>query len=364
MSFNLVDLIKNELGDVVLDQVSSLLGETKGNTGNALNGTISGILENILSSSSESGSATKLASTLDGLDDSLVENFSSILTGGNHSSLVETGTKLLGSLLGNFSVSKMATTIANCSGIKNQSASSLIGLIAPVILGVIRKKMRSDNLDANGLLSMLQDQKDNISEAMPAGMVGSFDSKPDQAARTETSRGPRYGKLLWIPLFLLVGLFGYFYLPALLPHDSELDSPQTADGEPSAFEKAAENIKQTLVTSVTDESNESSDYVNIGSDLGSIINSVTDSLATVTDTETASAALPAISEASSKLEGLSELLNKLPAPAKSAITNIAANKVTSLQLFIDRTLEIPGVGPILKPAIDSLMQRLTAFTAT
>lgn len=360
MSFNLVDLIKNELGDAILDQVTSLLGESKENTGNALSAAIPGILENLVTSSSKPGGANNLVNTLGSMDDNLLGNVASMLSGGNHSSLIETGAKLLGSLIGSGGISKIATTIARFSGIKSQSASSIIGLLAPIILSVIRKKMSSDNLDANGLLSMLQGQKDNIAQAVPAGMQNLLDSETTESPRMETSRGPRWGKLLWIPLFLLVGLFAYFYLPTLLPQDSELDAinPQI-----SALEEATDNIKQSIENSISDVATDSSDYVNIGSDLGNVINSVSDTFSSVIDADSATAALPQLSEATSKLGGISELFNELPDPAKSAISNIAANKISSLQPIIDKIIEIPGVGPILKPAIDTLMAKLTEFTA-
>ncbi len=348
MSFNLVDLIKNELGDVVIDQVTNLLGESKENTGNAVNGAVSGILDSLLTSSSKEGGAANLVNTLSGMDDGLLGNFASMLSGGNHSSLIGTGTKLLGSLMGNGAISKIATAIAGFSGIKSKSATSLIGLIAPLILGVIRKKMSSDNLDANGLMSMLQGQKDNISKAMPAGMLAisdNADAETDQPPRMETTQGPRYGKLLWIPIFLLIGLLSYFLLPKLLPYDSELDAPLDDD-------------------TISAIDNEPADYVNIGSDLGNIVNSVTDTLGSVTDAESATAAAVQITEANSKISTLSEVFSKLPDPAKSSISSLAENKISSLQSLIDNVVAIPAVGPILKPSLDTLMQTLASFSTS
>ncbi len=351
MSFNLVDLIKNELGDVVIDQVTNLLGESKENTGNAVNGAVSGILDGLLTSSSEEGGAANLVNTLGGMDDGLLGNFASMLSGGDHSSLIGTGTKLLGSLMGKGVVSKIAIAIAGFSGIKSKSATSLIGLVAPLILSVIRKKMSSDNLDANGLLSMLQGQKDNISKAMPAGMLGitgNAKTETDKTPRMETTQRPRYGKLLWIPIFLLIGLLSYFLLPKLLPYDSELDAPLTSDTDDT----------------ISAIDNEPSDYVNIGSDLGNIVNSVTDTLGTVTDADTATKAAVQITEATSKISTLSEVFNKLPGPAKSTISSLAENKISTLESLINKVVAIPAVGPILKPSLDTLMQTLASFSAT
>jgi hypothetical protein len=351
MSINLLDLIKNELGDVVIDQVTNLLGESKENTGNAVNGAVSGVLDGLLSSSSIEGGATNLVNTLGGMDDGLLGNFANMLSGGDHSSLIGTGTKLLGSLMGKGVVSKIAIAIAGFSGIKSKSATSLIGLVAPLILSVIRKKMSSDNLDANGLLSMLQGQKDNISKAMPADMLSITDNaktETDKTPRMETTQRPRYGKLLWIPIFLLIGLLSYFLLPKLLPYDSELDAPLTSDTDDT----------------ISAIDNEPSDYVNIGSDLGNIVNSVTDTLGTVTDADTATKAAVQITEATSKISTLSEVFNKLPGPAKSTISSLAENKISTLESLINKVVAIPAVGPILKPSLDTLMQTLASFSTT
>lgn len=364
MSFNLVDLIKNELGDVVLDQVTSLLGESKENTTNAVSAAIPGVLENIVTSSSKPGGANVLASTLGDMDDGLLGKFASMLGGGNHASLIGTGGKLLGSILGGSGVSKIATIISRFSGIKSQSATSIIGLLAPVILGVIRKKMSSDNLDAQGLMSMLQGQKDNIAQAVPVGMQNLVESetieRSVQRPMVETSEGSGLGKWLWLPLLLLAGFLAYKFLPPLL-QEGELGA---INSPVSGIEETTDNIKQSVESSIEEVATETSGYAKIGSDFGSVINGVSDTFTNVTDVESAKAALPQLKEATSKLGALSELFNKLPESGKSAISGTASNQVSNLQPIIDKVTAIPGVGAVLKPATDSLMQALSAFTAS
>lgn len=362
MSFNLVDLIKSELGDVVIDQVTNLLGESKENTGNAVNGAVSGILENLVSSSSEDGGSDTLVNTLGSMDEGLLGNFASMLSGGEGSSLIGMGTKLLGSLMGKGAISKIATTIAGFSGIKSKSATSLIGLLAPVILGIIRKKMSSDNLDSNGLLNMLQGQKDNIAQATPAGMLGIADTasmQNDKYTKTGNNQAPSieanprsgFGKIfLWLPLLVLLGLLAYF-LPKLATKEGSLDIPVV-------------DTTGTIESPTAEINTETPDYVNIGSDLGNIVNGITDSLGSVTDAESATAALPQLTEATAKIGTLSEVFNKLPSPAKATISSLAENKITTLQPLVDKIVAIPAVGPILKPAIDSLMQKLALFSAS
>ena len=56
------------------------------------------------------------------------------------------------------------------------SAKSLIGLVAPVVLGVLGRERRSRNLDTDGLISTLQSQKSAIANAMPSGLARALGS--------------------------------------------------------------------------------------------------------------------------------------------------------------------------------------------
>ena len=101
------------------------------------------------------------------------------------------------------------------------------------------------------------------------------------------------------------------------------------------------------------------DYVTVGSDLGSVINNVSDTLLSVADVESATAAVPRLTEATSKLGGLADLFNKLPETAKSSVSSLAANNISALQPTIDKVAGIPGVGSILKPVLDSFNRKIS-----
>ncbi len=173
-------------------------------------------------------------------------------------------------------------------------------------------------------------------------MDKSEDLEKQEPLKRETSNGPKYGKLMWIPLFVIIGLSAYFFLPTLLPQDSELDVA-------------------TIVDKLGDESS-SSDYINIGNDLSNIINNITDNLILITDAESAATALPKFKEASSKLDSLIERFNQLSDSAKSTTANIAENKITALQPVIDRVSKIPAANPVVMPVIKDIMQKLTVFS--
>jgi outer membrane protein OmpA-like peptidoglycan-associated protein len=84
---------------------------------------------------------------------------------------MNSGRELLRTLFGS-KLGSIIDLIANSSGIKSASASSLLSLLAPVILGVLGKEKTAQGLGATGLASLLLGQKDQISRLAPPGLAG------------------------------------------------------------------------------------------------------------------------------------------------------------------------------------------------
>lgn len=342
MSFNLVDLIKDQVGDAIVGQIGDLLGESKETTAKATSAAIPGLLDGLLKTVSGGSGGDVLASALNDTDDSILDNLSGMLGGGNTGSLIETGTKMLGSVLGNNMLGNLVGALSGFSGMKSGSANSLIGLAAPVIFGIIKRKLLgSGGINASSIVDMLTGQKDNIAKAMPPGfdsfLNGSNQSAP-QAAPIQKQGSP-LGKLL--PLVVIGGLLwmGYNYLSG---QNAQQSITETA-------ESAGDSMDQ-----LTD--------VNIGNELTNIFSSTSDALGNITDVDSAKAAVPTLTEASDKIGGLSSMFDRLPGPAKSAASTIASNGMGNLQAVVDRVEQIPGVGPVIKPIMDGLMEKLAAFT--
>ena len=67
------------------------------------------------------------------------------------------------------SMSAIANAVARYSGMRASSASSLLSLGGPLVLGYLGRLMRSDNLDAPQLAQRLQAERGALAAAMPAG---------------------------------------------------------------------------------------------------------------------------------------------------------------------------------------------------
>jgi uncharacterized protein (DUF2342 family) len=90
---------------------------------------------------------------------------------------------------------------------------------------------------------------------------------------------------------------------------------------------------------------------------------LTSTLSGIINGETATAALPQISELTESFGGMSDLFSKLPDAAKEAVSGVFGSAISELKPILDKIMAIPGVDTIIKPAIDALMAKLDSFKA-
>jgi outer membrane protein OmpA-like peptidoglycan-associated protein len=82
------------------------------------------------------------------------------------------------------SMSAVTNAIARYAGVRASSASSLLSLGGPLVLGYLGRLMRSDNLDATKLAQRLQAERGTLTASLPSG----FDAFLPSAATTSHVR--------------------------------------------------------------------------------------------------------------------------------------------------------------------------------
>src|SRR5215467_5653928 len=88
-----------------------------------------------------------------------VDNVGSLLSGGNATTrMLNTGQQLLGRIFG-ANVSSVADSVGRAGGIRTSSATKLLSLAAPLVMGVLGKRVASQKLGASGLASLLQNER-------------------------------------------------------------------------------------------------------------------------------------------------------------------------------------------------------------
>jgi outer membrane protein OmpA-like peptidoglycan-associated protein len=97
--------------------------------------------------------------------------------------LVQSGSTFLRGILGNNKMDTAVDTVAGRSGVSRATASTLLGLAAPVVLHALGKHAGDRNLDARGLSQYLTEQGQRASSELPASTAGLFGEAREGAQR-------------------------------------------------------------------------------------------------------------------------------------------------------------------------------------
>lgn len=171
MPANIIDLVKSNLGNEFATRVASVYGESGEGTKKIIDAGIPAILAGFLGKSETAdGTNTihKLATEAAG--GGILEDLNALTDSGtaNVNPVVTNIMTVLNRLFGErwTAITSMITTYA---GVKQNSSSRLLALLAPIILAVLGRKVKEENLSASGLASWLLGQKETITTAIPSG---------------------------------------------------------------------------------------------------------------------------------------------------------------------------------------------------
>jgi outer membrane protein OmpA-like peptidoglycan-associated protein len=167
MSLNLIESIKSLLPNDLLSKAAGMLGENPGNVQQAMNGIIPSILTGVLHKAGSGDAHGMLNLVVDAAKGGIPENLGSLI--GSGEGPASKGADILKNLFGD-KVSGLTNAISSFSGVSNKSASTLLSVAAPAAMGVLGKQVTDSNLNAGGLLSFLNGQKDSILNALPSGL--------------------------------------------------------------------------------------------------------------------------------------------------------------------------------------------------
>jgi hypothetical protein len=176
MALNLIDLAKDYLTPDVVSKIAGQVGETPAATERAIGAAIPSLAGVACNQASTPGGATKLMSLLNtsGLDTGILSNFGGALAGGAATeALLRTGNNLLSGMLGD-KLGPVANTIASFAGIQGSSATRLLGLVAPLLFGLLGKQVTSGGLTASSLPGLLASHRDTIMKFAPPGLASAL----------------------------------------------------------------------------------------------------------------------------------------------------------------------------------------------
>jgi hypothetical protein len=413
---NIVQLIMNQLGGAgISDKLAGLLGIGQDKARAATGAAVPALLAGLTQVASTPDGARKLDAAVDSIDDS--DDLVSLASRGASEATSGTGSGLLQSLFGSSMLSGLGTALSKFTGLGAGSITSLLGALAPMVLGFLKGQKRSLGLDAAGLAGLLSSQKNNIMAAMPSGLGSLLGGVPGLSSLTDAGRSVAAGAAgdaydrgreavgdtydrgraavaavggraktpawMWaIPVALLVGLLAWMLLRSPRGADRTASAPQPTTApavEPLAPPPPPVAIAPPSAAPATAAVPGSPDLADsartagarlpagmpAGADVATQFTDVTkqlsQSLSSITDAASADAALPKLREASQKLDSIAGLTSSLPADAKTRLVSLADASRSTLRTAADRAMAIPGVGDKLRPVVDELMKKIDAL---
>jgi hypothetical protein len=152
--------------------------------------------------------AQQLSNTLEQQHPDMLAHITDAIGGSDQRAIADTGSGLLSSLLGGGGLNALVSAVSAHAGIDQSSGKSILGLLAPMVVGALGQQQRSGGLDANGIADLLSSQKDQIAAAMPSGLAnmlgargmldavdGSLRRGADSAAATAGSAAAAAGRM-------------------------------------------------------------------------------------------------------------------------------------------------------------------------
>ncbi len=395
----------------VLEQVGKALGLSPGVMQKGLGAAIPGVLASLLGASSRPGTADALGAALGqagGLGD---------LLGSDPAAAATKGTGFLSSLLGGDGAGKLADALGGYAGLPKAGAGSLLGLAGSMALGALGKQASEKGLDAQGVLGFLSGHKDEIAGALPADFAKALSGtgliaglapaaaavapaaaapKPAPAAakpvRTPPPPPPPARKsgwtkwLLWlIALAVIVWILMRFMgpaeepvveapppaepaptaaapEPAPAPADTAAapEAPAPAPAEPAA---APEAPADTAAAPAAPADPLVVGGVDVGAGVSGALDRISSAFSGITDTASAEAALPQLTEARDTLNGLETTVSALPAEGKSALQQMVSAALPTIESSANTLLADSAVAGVVKPVVDDIIAKLKAFSA-
>jgi uncharacterized protein DUF937/PRC-barrel domain protein len=189
MTENLVSAISRFLTPELIGKMASVSGLDRSTTQSAVGACVPAILNGLADLAAKPGGARQISDAIAEQPAGMLSNLAQAL--GGASLPAEKGTGLLSSLFGSGVLNVLVSTLSRFVGIGEGSTRTLMGLLAPVILGVLGREQRAAGLETGGLARMLMGQKDQITAAMPVGLSDLLSSRVRMQEGAESVREGR-----------------------------------------------------------------------------------------------------------------------------------------------------------------------------
>lgn len=372
MATNLVSLAMKFLTPELISRIAQSLKLDNGLVQKAAGAAIPAILAGLVGKASKPDGLKAIGDAAARQDSSLLGNLAGMIGGTGQSSLINTGTNALTSLLGGSAISGLTGALAKYSGAGDGATKNLLGMLGPVVLGSIGQEQKSNKLDGGGLSSLLMAQKDNIAQALPGdfakllGGTGLLDSvqsnmrtaaapaavarKVETPARAGSGPGATVGSVAYkapapaapwwrLPLIAAAALgLGWSLFGK---------EPPRSITAPTALPTAPRIVV---------------DNVDVGNSVTGAMSTLQSALGGIRDTATAQTAVPKLQDAAGQLDRVTALAAKMSPETRKTLAALVSSGNTTLTPVIAAAQAIPGVSAVIKPALDAVRAKIDVLS--
>jgi hypothetical protein len=374
MSANLISLASRYLDPDILNKIASAVGEGRNAIGAASGAAIPALFSGLADLASSKDGVRRLEHAMGEQGTHTLDVFGTSVGGSGAQDFISNGVRVFTWLFGRSEFSKLAGAVARFAGLNSSASSSLLGMLGPLVLGVLAKTASQQGLDSSGIAKLLQSQQDSFRAAMPSGFQealrssghGSAPGMPEksedgrrwsaQAAAQDSQHLRSSDFVLWMLPLLALGAFAWWYFGT--------DWRDTPGKETARLERSADpsNSANTLPTAATQPSNIPAAATDLTTKLNTTLDGVKSALQEIKDEASAKSALPKLEAANSEFEAITRLLGQLPQESKNAFAAVMSPARPTLETSIDRVLALPGVNAVAKPAIENLRTKLATLS--
>ncbi len=169
---DLMQMVKGAITQQVANKIGSAVGLPSGKSSSVIDTASAALLGSVLNKASSADGAKSMFDLAKNTDFSVLDKLGDLVGGSGAASdgFQKAGGNILDSVLGGNKASIIGT-LAKALGLDSGMISKLLGMLAPVIMGVIGKQVMSQGLDAAGLGKLLGSQKSSLSNFLPNNLT-------------------------------------------------------------------------------------------------------------------------------------------------------------------------------------------------
>jgi OmpA-OmpF porin, OOP family len=221
---SLIDFALRFLTPQVLARAAAALNESETAVSKGLGALIPAILAGMAGKATDDAALARMHRSLDeAASMNLLDRLGDLVGSGNlaRNDPKDIAGAFIGSLFGE-RTGQILSAVGSFAGLKPASASSLLGLAGPLVMGAIGRRMREDDLDAGGLQRLLSAEKGAIAKALPPSLsnilgIGGVAAAVPPAAKIAAAKPAaaagalgRFPAWAWaIPVVAVVGIGGW-----------------------------------------------------------------------------------------------------------------------------------------------------------